>query len=224
MDAFAPSTLVAETGVCVEIMGSGSLCALARSMIADGADPAVPVVWTRRGVPVFKQEHQLGRWAEREVDGRTRLVIRKAAESTDLTPLPASREGYDAWWPGFEDELAAVVKTRTWPTVGEIGRAAEKVPVRRDGGPRKEDDVDPVLTARAAQLRAWLGGKGAISARHLEADVVAAAGVHESVVRDVRVRFAAALYDNGKGFGLRQIGWDMHLSEAEVADLIRPAA
>jgi hypothetical protein len=64
--------------ISVEIVGSGSLCAWARRMIADGADPAVPVTWTRLCVPVFVQTHPLRWWAEREVNGNTRLVLRKA--------------------------------------------------------------------------------------------------------------------------------------------------
>jgi hypothetical protein len=74
----------------VEIIGSGSICARARQLIADGADPAVPVIWTRGGVQVFVQSHPLGWWAAREVDGRNRLVLRTAAGSADLPNPQAS--------------------------------------------------------------------------------------------------------------------------------------
>ncbi len=70
----------------LEIVGSESLCARARKLIADGADPAEPVEWTRRGVPVFTTANPLGWWAEREVDGRTRLV---RCRRTDLA-VPAA--------------------------------------------------------------------------------------------------------------------------------------
>ena len=56
----------------VEIRGSESLCARARTMIAEGAAPAEPVEWTRGGVPVFTRAKPLGWWAEREVDGNIR--------------------------------------------------------------------------------------------------------------------------------------------------------
>jgi hypothetical protein len=49
-------------------------------MVAEGADPAEPVEWTRRGISIFTAAKPLGWWAEREVDGKTRLVRRKSAD------------------------------------------------------------------------------------------------------------------------------------------------
>jgi hypothetical protein len=94
------------TPISVEIVGPGSLCALARLMIADGADPAVPVVWTRLRVPVFVQTHALGWWAEREIDGRTRLVLRKDAGGADL-PRPAANPANPAATPAGASCAAA---------------------------------------------------------------------------------------------------------------------
>ena len=39
----------------------------------------------------------------------------------------APRDGYDAWWPQFEDSLLSSMTTRAWPTVGEIARAAKSI-------------------------------------------------------------------------------------------------
>lgn len=43
---------------------TGSLCARARRMIADGADPATPIDWVRGGTVVFKRTLTLADWAK----------------------------------------------------------------------------------------------------------------------------------------------------------------
>jgi hypothetical protein len=102
----APSLSATIEPVTIEIVGSGSLCAWARRMIAEGADPAVPVVWARGGVPVFVQTHALGWWAEREIDGRTRLLLRKDAGVADL-PRPADNPANPAATPAGASCAAA---------------------------------------------------------------------------------------------------------------------
>lgn len=39
----------------------------------------------------------------------------------------APAAGYEGWWSNFEDALSASLRTRAWPTVGEIVRAAGAV-------------------------------------------------------------------------------------------------
>ena len=39
----------------------------------------------------------------------------------------APTTGYEAWWSRFEDALLETLKTRAWPTVSEIARAAERI-------------------------------------------------------------------------------------------------
>jgi len=65
-------------------------------MIANGLDPDAPLIWERRHVAVFEQVHP-PRWcADREVNGRGRLVPRKAAVGGDtgqgsrIRDLPAT--------------------------------------------------------------------------------------------------------------------------------------
>jgi hypothetical protein len=76
--------------------------------------------------------------------------------------------GLDAWLTDLEDILAADLRTRAWPTVGELVAACKKarrpavaIPVELTDGP------PPQERAYRAQLRDWVAGK-----RHIGVDVV----------------------------------------------------
>ena len=61
----------------IDITGfTGSLCARARRMIVDGADPATTVEWVRGGTAVFAQTATLADWAKWTVSERDNQSVR----------------------------------------------------------------------------------------------------------------------------------------------------
>lgn len=65
------------------------------------------------------------------------------------------QNGYDGWWPRFEDALRESMRGRTWPTPGDVARAAKDMP--RTG--QKADLDDGWLEAGIQKrIRRWIDG------------------------------------------------------------------
>lgn len=97
------------TTIAYEVTGSGSLCAIARELVARGNDPTTPICWTRNRVPIFTKDKPLGWWAARMVeearDGHRIQLVKMRAKPADKPATAATRPSDGSPYPEAPDGL-----------------------------------------------------------------------------------------------------------------------
>ena len=71
----------------------------------------------------------------------------------------APSNGYEGWWPRFEDALREGMRGRTWPTPGDVARAAKGIPAPKQSRPIGAEDLDWQEEAKRKQLADWITGR-----------------------------------------------------------------
>lgn len=97
----------------------------------------------------------------------------------------APKEGYEDWWPRFEDRLEEDSKTWAWPTVGEIKAAAMAITEPSERRISQADDVNPLRNAAKRMENGEPVGDGYLYGR-LAVDLIAEGLVDEATMRRYR--------------------------------------
>ncbi len=97
----------------------------------------------------------------------------------------APKEGYEDWWPRFEDRLEEDSKTWAWPTVGEIKAAAIAITEPGQRRVSQADDLQPLKVAARRMENGEPVGDGHLYGR-MAVDLIAAGLVDETTMKRYR--------------------------------------
>lgn len=97
----------------------------------------------------------------------------------------APKEGYEDWWPRFEDRLDEDAKTRAWPTSNEIKASATAIATPARTGKSADEELQPLKVAAGRMERGEHVGDGYLYGR-MAVDLIAAGLVDEETMSRYR--------------------------------------
>ncbi|SLN25116.1 hypothetical protein [Ruegeria meonggei] len=106
----------------------------------------------------------------------------------------APKDGYEDWWPNFEDRLDEDAKTRAWPTAGEIKAAAMAITGPSSRRIAEGNEFDP-LDVNAKRMHAGERVSDGYLYGRLSVELVASGKVSEAQMRRYRAAFIFWLKD-----------------------------